>query len=555
MTISEVGPSAASEIGASSPHLRGFRPKSRRQALIIAGFTVVGIALFFAYLGQAETIPVRIDGSSQVLQAWDMLHGNPLLRGWWLTDVSFYTTELPQYMLIELVRGLSGSVMHIAAAMTYTLLVLGVAVLAKGDATGRQGLFRMLIAVGILLAPPLGLPNMTGVVLSNPDHTGTQVPMLLIWLLLERVRPRWWLPILIAVLLTWIQIADSLVLFEGVVPLVLVCGIRVIRRRGRLADQWYELSLAAGALLSALVATETLRLIRHVGGFVLQPPNTSFLTISRFTAQFWPRLQNELTLFGANFFGLQLQHAVVPLLHLVCVILVIWAVVIALRGFTRQDSLMMQLITVTFVALLVEYMFSTHGGVAEAVGLLPIGAILAGRLLPERLAKANLIIPLAAVLACFGLLLLRNALTTAPADESVKLAAWLQAHGLRYGLERYGQPNAITLDSGRQVQVRPIVNEGNKLVVREWNTVASWYDPSLHDATFVIWLRKDWQPQRRFAGLGLPTKTYYLGKRVVAVWDHSNLLSAVSPGPVIPRNVIAGGSREMLEHVRIPPRT
>lgn len=555
MTLSEVGPSAASEIGASPPHPRGFQPTSRRGALFIAGFAVVGIALFFAYLGQAETIPVRIDGSSQVLQAWDMLHGNLLLHGWWLTDVSFYTTELPQYMLLELVRGLSGSVMHIAAAMTYTLLVLGVAVLAKGEATGRQGLFRMLIAVGILLAPPLGLPNMTGVVLSNPDHTGTQVPLLLIWFLLERVRPRWWLPILIAVLLTWIQIADSLVLFEGVVPIVVVCGIRVIRRRGRLADQWYELSLAAGALLSALVATETLRLIRRVGGFVLQPPSTSFLTIRGLTAQFWPRLQNELTLFGANFFGLPLQHAVVPLLHLVCVILVIWAVAIAIRGFTRQDNLMIQLITVTFVALIVEYTFSTHSGVAEAVGLLPIGAILAGRLLPERLAKANLIIPLAAVLACFGLLLCRDALTQAPVDVNVRLAAWLQAHGLRYGLERYGQPNAITLDSGRQVQVRPIVSDGNKLIVREWNTVASWYDPNLHDATFMIWLRIDWKPQQRFAGLGLPTKTYYLGNHVIAVWDHTNLLSAVGPGPFISRNVLADGSRGMLEHVRVPPRT
>ena len=47
-----------------------------------------------------------VDGSSNVLQAWDMLHGNLLLRNWWLSDVSFYTTELPEYMLVELVRGL-----------------------------------------------------------------------------------------------------------------------------------------------------------------------------------------------------------------------------------------------------------------------------------------------------------------------------------------------------------------------------------------------------------------------------------------------------------------
>jgi hypothetical protein len=31
-----------------------------------------------------------------------MLPGNPLLRGWVLSDVSFSTTELPQYMVVEL---------------------------------------------------------------------------------------------------------------------------------------------------------------------------------------------------------------------------------------------------------------------------------------------------------------------------------------------------------------------------------------------------------------------------------------------------------------------
>ena len=39
-----------------------------------------------------------------------MLHGNPLLRGWQLSDVSFYTTELLQYLLIEQLRGLTPDV-------------------------------------------------------------------------------------------------------------------------------------------------------------------------------------------------------------------------------------------------------------------------------------------------------------------------------------------------------------------------------------------------------------------------------------------------------------
>jgi len=69
-------------------------------------------------------MPTMSDGASQELQAWAMLHGNVLLRGWSLSDVSFYTTELPEYMLVEILRGLTPGVVQIAAALTYTALVL-----------------------------------------------------------------------------------------------------------------------------------------------------------------------------------------------------------------------------------------------------------------------------------------------------------------------------------------------------------------------------------------------------------------------------------------------
>ena len=72
----------------------------------------------------AGTYPVGSDGADQSLQAWDILHGNWLLRGWTVGDVSYYSTEIPEYMLIELFRGLGPSVVHVAGAITYTVLVL-----------------------------------------------------------------------------------------------------------------------------------------------------------------------------------------------------------------------------------------------------------------------------------------------------------------------------------------------------------------------------------------------------------------------------------------------
>ena len=127
---------------------------SRATRLMRAG-AAAGVAaiLFFCYWRQSQSVPLTSDGAGNALQAWDMLHGNLLLRHWWVSDVSFYTTELPQYMLIEALVGLGTQVVHVAAAMTYTLLVLLAALLAKGRAQGRPGLARALLAGGLMLAP------------------------------------------------------------------------------------------------------------------------------------------------------------------------------------------------------------------------------------------------------------------------------------------------------------------------------------------------------------------------------------------------------------------
>jgi hypothetical protein len=530
LTTSDVKLPAAEEI--AQPRLRpgGILTRSRRPALVAAAFVACGAALFYLYLGQSRTMPVASDGASQALQAWAMLHGNLLLHGWSLSDVSFYSTELPQFMLIEAVRGLNGQVVHLAAAMTYTLLVIGVAVLARGNATGRQGLMRALIAAGILLAPPLGARATTWVVLNYPDHTGTQVPLLLIWLVLDRVKLRWWVPILIGVLLTWVQIGDTMALYEGVLPIVAVSLIRVLKRRRqpvkpRFAEHWYELSLAAAGLASAYAATHILLLIRQVGGFDFSPPSTSFSTISGMSLNFWPKIQTELIIFGGDFFGQPVRQAVVPLLHLVAVALVIWAVAIAVRRFIADDDLMVHLLTVTFVAVFAAYTFGFRVGAWEAIGLLPAGAVLAGRLLPERVTKAGLVTPLAAVLACYGLLLFKDSQAPAPGNLNVSMANWLEAHHLRYGLARYWHANSITLLSGGQVQVRAIDTQADKFLLTHWNTDSSWYNPELHKATFIILPANGWAALRSVYGaVGRPARTYHLGLYVVMVW-HKNLLN------------------------------
>src|SRR5690348_15695479 len=119
MAVSGVPAGAGSQAGASAgpvelargvggrtiPPGRPDRPALGARWLGGAGVVVLASAvLFVCYWRQSLTQPISSDGAANALQAWDMLHGNLLLHGWLLSDVSFYTTELPQYMVIEAVR-------------------------------------------------------------------------------------------------------------------------------------------------------------------------------------------------------------------------------------------------------------------------------------------------------------------------------------------------------------------------------------------------------------------------------------------------------------------
>ncbi len=492
-----------------------------------AVFAVCGVVLFLAFLAQGSTAAASSESSGQALQAWDILHGNPLLHGWSLSDVSFYTTELPEYMLVEVIHGLNVETVHVAAALSYTLTLLLAALLAKGRATGREAAVRMLIAGGIMLAPSLG--SATHWLLGNPDHMGTHVPLLIIYLVLDRVRPRWWVPLLVAALLTWAQIADTLVLFEGALPLALACSIRMCRRGGAIVGQWYEALLTAGALVSAVAARLVLHLISVAGGFHVRTPVAEFKTVSALLTMLGKQLANVLNIFGADFFGPPAGSAPFPgLVHLIGFLLAVVAVCIAIRRLWRDSDLIVQMLTIAFVLVFAAYLVSTQTETNEIVGLLPIGAVLAGRVLGGLVLRRGLIPALALLLAGYVGIMIYNASQPPAGNPSVPLATWLRTHHLDYGLAAFWGASIETVASGDHIRVRPVRLYKNQLVTTGWESDASWYDPHLHRANFVIASpNPDCSTCLGSAVLikeyGPPAATYDVQGNVIMVWN-KNLL-------------------------------
>ncbi len=381
---------------------RGWAGRAWRGMAWAAG----AVAAFTVYLRLAQTRAVNSDGASQALQAWDMLHGNPLLRGWTTSDVSFYTTELPQYALVELVRGLRADVVDIAAAMTYTLALLLAALLAKGAATGRPGMARVALAAGIMLAPQLA--SGTNVLLSSPDHIGTSVPLLLTWLVIDRAeaagRRRWYVPVIASALLCLAEVADSLVLVAGIVPLALVGTGRAAllawaRPAGWRRAAGYQLALAGGALVAAEAAHWVLRAVTAAGGFTVRPVGTALAPLDGALRHNVPMASKcLLLLFGADTGGAaDGQWPGFLVLHLAGVVLAVAGVLVAAAGaasgtrrFVRRlpgrggrgdlvSQLLLAAIAVNLGAFLMTERVIDLASAREIAPVLPFAAALAGR--------------------------------------------------------------------------------------------------------------------------------------------------------------------------------
>jgi hypothetical protein len=537
----------------------------------------------------SQTYTLNSDSANILLMGSDLLHGNLLLHSWYTSDVSFYPTELPQYALLESFLGLRAETAHIAAGMTYALALLLAVMLARSESgsSGRQRLIRTLVAAGIMLAPQLGL----GVFAMDLSvgHIGTAVPLLLIWLWLdrtERTAPRWYVPVLIAVLLAWVQVADPIVYIVGIGPLGIACAARVIRgwlkasgsRWRRITAQWYDLSLGAASVAAAGLAWIANRVLSALGGFnVARLP--FHLTPWSDLHNNWPAWWKVLEVFGANYAGLSGVQLALAFVHLASVALVVCALArVAWRFF--GVSLVDQILAVAIVLNVLLYMLTNASDLAahEVAIIVPFGAALAARVLfavrdrvpagqpalrrvrpvlSTRLAHRLRLAPAArgvrrvrlsrrvrlAGLAAGTLVLAGYAAglgweITQPAlpAANTSLATWLLDHHLTYGLSGYWTSSSVTLDSDNQVQVRALM----QFTMHDdlWMSKEAWYAPQTHYANFVVLdstpgYFSHWEPLKLIRKyFGNPARTYQYGPYTVLVWNR-NLLLSVPGNPAI----------------------
>ncbi len=563
--VTDAAPGLAAVTAAPDRRLRRIRAT--------AAYVGAGLVLFLIYLRLSMTSGLNSDSANILLMGRDMLHGHLLMHGWWGSDVSFYSTELPQYALLIGIFGLKAQTAHIAAAMTYTLTFgLAVALARAGAADRRSALVRTLIAGAIMLAPQIGL-GVFALDLSV-GHIGTSVPLLLTWLLLDwaerdrAARAGWWVPAATALLLAWVMMADPIVLIVGIGPLALAALIQfgrgVLTGSGtwleRCRAQWYPLSLAVAAGAGYLLALGFSGALRALGGMRVSALPFYFTPLNALHDNL-PAAWKVFEIFGANWAGLTGVPLVLAFAHVASVAVVFVAVLIVVWRFLRDplgraageggSGLVEQILAAAIVVNVALYMLTNASGLAahEVAVIVPFGAALAARVFssarrPETKAvrradtktarrpgvKAAAAAAGALVLAVYTAGLGWELAQSAKPMANIALADWLEAHHLTYGLSGYWTSSSVTVDSGGKVDVRALMQYTMKRDL--WMSDELWYRPSEHYANFIVLDSQPgyfshWEPVALIHKyFGDPAKVYRTGPYTIEVWNH-NLLNDV----------------------------
>jgi hypothetical protein len=509
-----------------------------RRAAGAAAWAVGAAIIFFLFLRISYTKWVDSDGANNALQAYDMLHGHVLLHGWIIGDATYYTFELPLIAIIEIFFGLHNLTMFIAEAAIYLIVAAWAVAIAVTDSRGAARAVRGAIVVAVLAAPALISSDMW-IPLGIPDHTGTTVFLLMSCLLVDRVPSRWFTAPLVCLILCAGQIGDVTTRFVAVPAVALVCAYQVLATR--------KIRSGDGANLLAAVVSFPLSLavragMLHLGAYLQVAPKTKLAPVS-----LWG--QNASFTWGAirMVFGAQGGPNAAPagdgvIFGYGCLVI---AALGLLRVLWRWRSARRgeQILLVAIAANLGVYILSTLPGPSsphDIVAILPSAAVLAARAIVPRRITSRVIAGTATVFAAAAAVLPLWASATRPvpsASNIAPLAAWLQAHGLTYGLGGYWDASSVTLQTGGQVRVNTIhmfhgVN-GPELALYPWENNSLWFDPTKHYANFVVINLVS--PDNINAGaarvLGKPTSTSYVGGWEILTYN-KNVLTYIKPGPM-----------------------
>jgi len=260
--------------------------------------------LTFVYYRAFHFWPHNSDDANSLLLGYDIFHGNPLLKNWYLPPDTFYATDVIPLGAMTLLFGLSARIMLLLPAMIWSTVVLVSIACAMHFAANRK--WALLCVATILGFPVLGAHAGMELITRAPMHIATTLYALFLILMAHR----WFKspksePVVFfgfQLLLIASVFSDPFILYAGALPILLVCAHQYIAPSTRV-----RAVVLAGMIIASVIAGKLLLLVSNsLGGFSAHPQPMVFAAFSDLGNNFAIFVRGLMTLFGADFTGREL---------------------------------------------------------------------------------------------------------------------------------------------------------------------------------------------------------------------------------------------------------
>lgn len=514
-------------------------------------FAVLAVLLVAA---ARRAVAGNSDGATVILEGQAMLHGAPLLSGWTLSLDSFWTLDALANTVAIAVVGLTPQLLVVLPALIAALTVVVGATLAG---VGERPRVRLVAAAGVIV---LLLPQSRAFAeffLQGALHSTTILACLLgFWAFRQsRFGLQWALGV---VILSLTLLGDFETLAYGVLPVFLAGATATSERRAPRA----RAPLMAGAVASVLLAGILHEIARAIGTFALakRNPFASGHQVLRNLRDLPSTLGGLLGVITGPY-GASPVPQFLRIVHVgFAAILLAGVVIVAahLLGVGRTRTVAFapapqHLERMLFFAVLADgltyVIFPIITSPSYGRYLVPAivdGAVLAMRTfapylaVPPRSDRRRLLLGAVAVGALAISFSTFGEVARGPnaPQPAMALGAFLSQRRLTVGIGDYWSASIVTVESGGDVAVRPVIADDQGRIVRYGKqSASSWYSGvpfqffvfnagAIFDATDASAARRTF---------GRPNHVYAVGSYRILTWPHPVSVSVEgSQGPGLP---------------------
>lgn len=317
--------------------------------------TLMFVALSSFYSGIALQFEANSDSASMFLQAIDMARGNVLLKGWDLSTVSFYFTEIVPHAIAVAIFGERNILLYIVPAVLYAALVMLLYVLMRQKGTIPSSI----VGLAFIAIPSAG---MIPIIMIGAIHIGAYVLIAAAYLALgkmEKSGKGGLFAIAIFGLMTLAMFSDGLTLYVGLAPMLLASVIMGWINKKNF--YW----LTALACVSALFAAKALAWLFGVLEAFNTPgsPPPQFVALYDLDKNIILLFEGLMHMFDGHFFGRPLSSldTAISALHflgMLAFIAFLWRCAKALIGGENRNAVELSLLLACAISV-ISYTLST----------------------------------------------------------------------------------------------------------------------------------------------------------------------------------------------------